>query len=80
MNKQTLYLETLSIVFFVTILWLSFFREQRIEIYLSLFFIGYFGVTFVFHQRKRIFDLVGSGLFIIYGYFIVIYLIRLLTK
>jgi len=72
MDKQKLYLEALSLTYFVIITGLVAYNEQRITVYMSLFIIGYFGLTVLIRPRKKYFDVVGIGLFIIFIYILVV--------
>jgi hypothetical protein len=44
--------------------------EQRLEVYVSLFAVGYFAITALFRSRKRLFDVVGAGLFLVFCYIV----------
>ena len=71
MHSQKLYLIALSFTYLVTTIGLVAFNEQRIAVYMSLYIIGYFGITALFRSKKKYFDLVGIGLFIIFIYIVV---------
>jgi hypothetical protein len=68
MDRQKLYVETLGVVFSVMTIGLSAYNEQRLEVYVSLFAVGYFAITALFTPRKRRFDVVGAGLFLVFCY------------
>jgi len=70
MDRQKLYVETLGVVFSVMTIWLSAYNEQRLEVYVSLFAVGYFAITALFSLRKRLFDVVGAGLFLVFCYIV----------
>ena len=70
MDRQKLYVETLGVVFSVMTIWLSAYNEQRLEVYVSLFAAGYFAITALFSLRKRLFDVVGAGLFLVFCYIV----------
>jgi hypothetical protein len=68
MNRQKLYLEFLSFTFLLIIIGLTAFNETRLFIYISLFAVGYFGITLLFRPKKKYFDIVGAGFFIFFCY------------
>jgi hypothetical protein len=70
MDRQKLYVETLGVVFSVMTIGLSAYNEQRLEVYVSLFAGGYFAITALFSLRKRRFDVVGAGLFLVFCYMV----------
>jgi hypothetical protein len=78
MDRQKLYVETLGVVFLVMIIGLSAYNEQRLEVYLSLFAVGYFAITALFRPRKRRFDFAGAGLFLVFYYIVVIKVLDIL--
>jgi len=79
MDRQKLYVETLGVVFSVMTIWLSAYNEQRLEVYVSLFAAGYFAITALFRPRKRLFDVVGAGLFLVFCYMVAMKVLDILS-
>jgi uncharacterized membrane protein YccC len=79
MDRQKLYVETLGVVFSVMTIWLSAYNEQRLEVYLSLFAVGYFAITTLFRPKKRLFDVVGAGLFLVFCYIVAMKVLDILS-
>lgn len=76
MNKHTKFIFALtsSIVFFNVLL--SFFNENLIEAYLVIYVVLYFFYREFFLPRRKYFDYLGLGLFIIFVYIVVIYVLK----
>ncbi len=73
MNKQKLYISTLSIVFFVSLLTAQFLIPKiTLDIYLTILSICYFGTTLIFRQKRRDVDLVGVAFLMTLSYFALI--------
>jgi hypothetical protein len=70
MDKQKKYVTTLFVLLAVTSVILSALAENRLEVYLSLYTVSYFAATALFQPRKRSFDIVGTGLFLIFCYIV----------
>lgn len=70
LDKQKQYIITLFILMGLTTISLSALGETRLEVYLSLFTVSYFASTALFQPRKRFFDFVGGGLFVVFGYIV----------
>jgi hypothetical protein len=71
LDKQKKYIITLHILLSSIVVCLSSLREIRFEVYISLFTVAYFASTALFQPRKKRFDFVGAGLFLVF-FFIVI--------
>jgi hypothetical protein len=80
LNKQMLYLESLCLTYTITILWLSSYGEQRLEVYISLFSVGYFANTILYNPRKRWFDFVGLILFFVFSLLVIFNLIQIILN
>jgi hypothetical protein len=78
MDRQKLYVETLGVVFSVMTIGLSAYNEQGLEAYVSLFAVGYFAITALFRPRKRLFDVVGAGLFLVFCYIVAMKVLTIL--
>ncbi len=63
MDKNKQYIITLATIIMLTVIALSALHENRLEVYLSLFTAGYFGVTVLYRPRRRWVDFVGASLF-----------------
>lgn len=66
MDKQKKYVITLHLLMSCVVVSLSALDETRFEVYISLFTVVYFASTALFQPRKRKFDLVGAGLFLVF--------------
>lgn len=66
LDKQKQYITALCGLLMLTVISLSALGEMRMEVYVSLFTVGYFASTALFRPRKRGFDLVGSALFMVF--------------
>ena len=80
MDRQKLYLETLGVGLGATLLLLTVLLEQRLEVYVSLFAVGYFVVTSLFRPRRRWIDVVGIGLFLVFCYIVTLKVWEILFK
>ena len=67
MDKHKHYIVTLASLLFSTVTALAALREPRLELYVSLFTVGYFVVSAVFRPRRRWVDMVGIILFIAFS-------------
>jgi hypothetical protein len=67
MNRK-LYLEVLSVVFTTSIILLSLIGVQYLDVYLSVFIIGFFVINAIFGVRDRGVNLIGVLLFLIFCY------------
>jgi len=72
MDKQKIYVISLGFTYLVMNIILVIFNENRLNVYMSLFIIGYFSITILFNPRKNYIDIVGIGLFILFSYIIMI--------
>ena len=72
MDKQKTYIISLSFTYLVMTIILVIFNENRLNVYMSLFIIGYFSITTLFNPRKNYIDIVGIGLFILFSYIFMI--------
>jgi hypothetical protein len=70
LNKQKLYLLSLSVVFLGSVMLLQFFNEAYLERYFALFTVAYLIVTLVINPRRRWFDIVGVIMSIGFSYII----------
>ena len=72
MDKQKIYVISLGFTYLVMNIILVIFNENRLNVYMSLFIIGYFSITILFNPRKNYIDIVGIGLFILFSYIFMI--------
>ena len=72
MDKQKIYVISLGFTYLVMNIILVLFNENRLNVYMSLFIIGYFSITILFNPRKKYIDIVGIGLFILFSYIFMI--------
>jgi hypothetical protein len=81
MNKQKLYVTTLGVTFFTSLITLQFIISNvTIETYLNILIICYFGVTSVFKPKMRAPDLVGGALLVTFSYLVLMKVISLLNQ
>lgn len=66
MDKHKHYIVSLASLFFLTVVVLSALREPRLELYVSLFTVGYFAISAVFRPRRRWLDMMGIILFTVF--------------
>jgi hypothetical protein len=69
-DKHQLYVVTLCSLLLVTVVALSAANEQRLEVYVSLFTVTYLATSALFRPRRRLRDIVGASLFIVFGYIV----------
>lgn len=69
-NKQKLYILILGALMLSTVVILSAIGESRLDVYVSLFTVEYFACTALFQPRRKYFDVVGGGLFIVFCYIV----------
>jgi hypothetical protein len=50
----------------ITSIWLAALGEARLEVYVSLFTVAYFACSALFRPRRRIPDVVGATLFLVF--------------
>jgi len=80
MNKQKLYITILGVTFFVSLITPQFLISNvTIDIYLSVLVVCYFGVTAVFEPKRRAPDIVGGGLLVTFGYFVLMKVLSILS-
>lgn len=73
MNKQKLYVITLSAAFFVSLIGPRLiFDNFTIDNYMFLLIICYFGLTSIFRPKRHAPDLVGGVLLVTFVYFFLI--------
>lgn len=68
MDKHKLYIETLSIFFLSTMIGLYIIDVSDLQIYITIFIIGYFIITALYRPRKKWIDVFGIVLIIIFLY------------
>ena len=78
MDKHQLYINTLCSLFLITVVGLAALKEQRLEVYSSLFTVSYFASSALFRPRRRWCDVVGAVLLLVFGYIVVIKVIEVL--
>jgi hypothetical protein len=66
LERQRLYLLSLAFLMLVPTPWLYAIGGITLDEYISVYVIAYFATSAVFRPRRRIFDFVGLGLFIIF--------------
>ena len=78
MDKQKLYITTLSLILMIIVVGLAALKEARLEVYVSLFAVGYFISTALFRPRRRWHDLVGGTLLAVFSYIVAVRIIEIL--
>jgi len=61
-----------------TVVGLSALKELRLEVYVSLFAVGYFVSTALFRPRRRWHDLVGGSLLAVFSYIVALKIMEIL--
>ena len=77
-DKHQLYINTLCFLFLLTVVGLSAFKEQRLEVYVSLFTVNYLATSALFRPRRRWLDLVGAVLFTVFSYIVAVKVLEIL--
>ena len=72
MDKHKQFVVALSGLFMVTVVWLAALGEARLEVYVSLFTVGYFAASALFRPRRRLPDVVGASLFLVFCYIVAV--------
>lgn len=72
MDKHSLYILTLSILLFTIVLVLAVLGESRLDVYVSLFTISYLASSVIFRPRRKIPDVIGFILTVIFGVIVVL--------
>ena len=80
LDKHKQYVVSLGSALMVVVVWLSLFPGTQLEVYVSLFAVCYFAVSALFRPRRRIFDVVGGGLFLSFCYIVAVKVIGILVK
>ena len=62
----------------LTVVGLAALHEQRLEVYVSLFTVGYFTSSALFRPRRRWHDVVGAVLFVVFGYIVAVKILEIL--
>lgn len=69
-DKHQLYIVILCSLLLVTVVALSAVKEQRLEVYVSLFTVTYLATSILFRPRRRWRDIVGASLFTVFSYIV----------
>jgi len=67
MDKHKVYVVSFASLLFLTVVGLAALKEARLDVYVSLFAVGYFVTLAVFRPRRRGPDVVGVALFIAFS-------------
>lgn len=78
MDKHQLYIVMLCLLFLVTVVGLAAVKEQRLEVYVSLFTVSYLATSALFRPRRRWRDIVGAALFTVFSYIVAIKVMEIL--
>lgn len=70
MDKQKQYILGLGVFSFLVVVSLSALNEHRLDVYLSLFSVSYFALNALYRPRKRIVDVVGISLFLVFAWIV----------
>lgn len=79
MDRHKLYLLTLSLVLLSTVVVLAALRENRLDVYVSLFTLEYFTTSVVYSPKRRTIDLLGIILFTVFSFIIALKIIEILV-
>ena len=71
MDKQKKYVITLYLLMACIVVSLSALNETRLEVFISLFTVAYFASTALYQPRKKGFDFVGAGLFLVFCFIVI---------
>lgn len=77
-DKHKLYVSVLCFLFMLTVVGLAILNEQRLEVYVSLFTVGYFASSALFRPRRRWHDVVGVTLFLVFSYIVAVKVMEIL--
>lgn len=80
MDKRKHYIVSLASLSFLTVVALAALREPRLELYVSLFTVGYFVISAVFRPRRRWVDMVGIILFIVFSLIVAFMVAEILLR
>lgn len=85
MEKHLLVLLILSIMLSLTIAAFAALRENRLDVYISVFTIEYLALTEIFRPRRKFIsfsglDFLSLGLFIIFGFIVARKVIEILVR
>lgn len=78
MDKHQLYIVMLCFLFLLTVVGLAVVKEQRLEVYVSLFSVSYLAASAVFRPRRRRHDIVGGALFTVFSYIVAVKILEIL--
>jgi hypothetical protein len=79
MDKHKIYVTTLAFLLMLTVVSLSALHESRLEVYVSLFTVCYFAASALFRPRRRLPDLVGGALFLVFIYIVAMKVMEILS-
>lgn len=80
MDRQKLYLMTLALLNSIAVAALAALSEARLDVYVSIFTLIYFALTAIFRPRRRVWDLLGASLIIVFTYIVAIRVLEVLVK
>ena len=69
-DKQKQYILGLGLFLFLVVVSLSALNEHRLDVYLSLFAVSYFALNALYRPRKRIVDVIGISLFLVFAWIV----------
>lgn len=71
MDRQNLYLITLTLLNTIAVASLTALGEYRLDVYVSIYTLIYFTLTAIFRPRKRVWDFLSVILLIVFTYIVV---------
>lgn len=80
MDRERLYLVTLALLNTIAVAVLAALSETRLDVYVSMFALIYFASTAIFRPRKRLFDVVGLSLLVVFSYVVAMRVLEVLVK
>jgi len=78
LERNNLYLLTLSGLMALSTVSMAALGQQDLDVYVSLFVISYFATSAIFSPRRRTFDFLGAGLFVVFSIIVALRVIAIL--
>ncbi len=78
MERNSLYLITLSLLLLSTVVILAALRENKLDVYISLFTVEYFASSAAFRPKRRTADLIGVTLLAVFSFIVALKIIGIL--
>jgi hypothetical protein len=79
-DKQKAFSVTLAGGMLTAVTWLASIGNLDLQVYLSVFAVCYFAASALFRPRRRYFDVVGAGLFLVFCYIVALKVLGILLK